>query len=138
MQLHLLRSKVKEVLKKEGDVLFAYLFGSQATGLTYYESDIDLAVYLRPGEMKYYLKRDEELLSKLISSLETDQVDLKILNVSPLLLQFRIVSDGESTFVRDQQAKVDFETSVLYRYFEIKPFFDEYNRLIKEMIKRGG
>lgn len=138
MELHLLRSKVKEVLKGEEDVLFAYLFGSQAAGLTHLESDIDLAVYLRPGEMKYYLEGDEELLNKRISSLKTDRVDLKILNVLPLLLQFRIVSDGESIFVRDQQAKVDFETSVLYRYFEIKPFFDEYNHLIKEMVKGGG
>lgn len=37
--------KIEEIFEKNS-VLFAYIFGSQASGKTNFESDIDIAVYL--------------------------------------------------------------------------------------------
>ena len=42
-------TRLTEALGAEADVVFAYLFGSQATGKAGPRSDIDVAVYLRDG-----------------------------------------------------------------------------------------
>ncbi|MCD6094080.1 MAG: nucleotidyltransferase domain-containing protein [Candidatus Omnitrophica bacterium] len=129
--------KLKNILSRDADVLFAYLFGSLAEDREYSESDIDIAVYLKSGAMEYFLKKDKQILGELALCLHRDDVDLHILNVTPLLLQFEIISQGKIIFCRDEQARVDFETDVLYRYFDMKPFFDEQRELTMQAIKEG-
>lgn len=132
-----IKKDIKKVIEADKDVLFAYLFGSQATGPAHFLSDIDVACYLKPGDMEYYLKKDEELLGNLAVGLHTSKVDLIILNVAPLVLKFRIISDGEVVLSRDEQERIDFETAVLYRYFDLKPYLDEYYQLIHHKIKQA-
>ena len=83
--------------------------------------------------MKFYLKKDNELLSD--TALVSSEIDLRILNVMPLVLKFKVVSEGRLLFSKDEQKRVDFETEVYNRYFELKPFLDEEKRLISEKIK---
>ena len=129
---------VEEALGQEKDVLFAYLFGSVASGTAHRFSDIDVAVYLRPREERaYYLRKEGELWDRLYSKLRTDRTDLTLLNVAPLVLRFRVISEGIRVFSRDEQARVDFETEVLYRYFDLKPYLDLQWTLIQERILAG-
>lgn len=132
-----IKEDVKKVLEADEDVLFAYLFGSQTAGFTHFLSDIDVACYLRPGDMKYYLKKDEQLLGDLAVGLHTSKIDLVLLNVAPLVLKFRIISEGEVILSRDEQERVDFETATLYRYFDLKPYLDEYYKLIRHRIRKA-
>ena len=126
-------SRINSILTKDEDVAFAYLYGSFAWGITHKASDIDIAVYLKEGNMKFYLKKDNELLSN--TALVSSKIDLRILNVMPLVLKFKVVSEGKLLFSKDEQKRVDFETEVYNRYFELKPFLDEEKRLISEKIK---
>lgn len=132
-----IKEDIKKVLETDKDVLFAYLFGSQAAELTHFLSDIDVACYLKPGDMKYYLKKDKQLLGDLAVRLGTSKVDLILLNVAPLVLKFRAISGGEVILSQDEQERVDFETAVLYRYFDLKPYLDEYYKLIRYRIKQA-
>lgn len=132
-----IKRNIKKVLEADKDVLFAYLFGSLATGQTHFLSDIDVACYLEPGDMEYYLKKDGQLLGDLAVGLHTSKVDLIILNIAPLVLEFRIISDGEVILSRDEQERIDFETVALYRYFDLKPYLDEYYKLIHYKIKQA-
>ena len=125
--------RIKGILTKDEDITFAYLYGSFAWGITHKASDIDIAVYLKEGNMKFYLKKDNELLSN--TALVSSKIDLRILNVMPLVLKFKVVSEGKLLFSKDEQKRVDFETEVYNRYFELKPFLDEEKRLISEKIK---
>ena len=55
----------KKGLEKERDILFAYIFGSRATGKVYPESDLDIAVYLKEP-LKDYTERRLELIDLIM------------------------------------------------------------------------
>ncbi|MFP3870176.1 MAG: type VII toxin-antitoxin system MntA family adenylyltransferase antitoxin [Syntrophobacteria bacterium] len=125
---------LKRVFDAEPDVLFSYIFGSMAGGMVHFGSDIDVAVYLSPGGRSYYHRKDEELRRRLVDELQMD-VDLFLLNVSPLILRRNVIIEGEKLTVRDAQAKVDFETATLVDFFEKAPYFDLYHSLQEEKIR---
>jgi hypothetical protein len=118
---------IKNLLQKDKDILFAYLYGSYAAGNTHIESDIDIAVYLKEKDTTFYLKKDNEFLSN-------NRFDIRILNVMPLVLKFKVLKEGKLLFSNDEQKRIDFETEVIDRYFELKPYIDEYYELLKERI----
>ena len=51
------RNAAREVMEKDKEVLFAYLYGSYAQDSVRFESDIDVAVYLKPSDIKEYIKK---------------------------------------------------------------------------------
>jgi hypothetical protein len=128
---------LKEVLEKDEDILFAYLYGSLVFNSIHPESDIDVTVYLKPSDIKEYIKKEEELLATLITKLHNDKIDLRILNTSPFLLQYNIIKEGIPILIRDEAERVDFETRVMNRFFELKPYLNEYERMLSLRIKTG-
>ncbi len=125
--------KIKNYLPKDKDILFVYLYGSYATQTVLPDSDIDIAVYLKEGNMDYYLKKDEELLG----SIPNDNIDIRILNTMPLTLKFKVIKEGKIIFSQDEQKRVDFETEIMDNYFELKPYLDEYDELFRKRISHG-
>jgi predicted nucleotidyltransferase len=128
---------LKKVMEKDQEVLFAYLYGSYANNSIDIKSDIDVAVYLEPSNIKEYIKKEEELTISVVTQIHQDKIDLRILNVLPLLLQYNILKDGIRIFVRDERERVDFETRVMNRFFELKPYIDEYQQMLSLKIKAG-
>lgn len=128
---------IKRVIEKDEDILFAYLYGSRVHPSTHFESDIDVAVYLKPFDIKNYIKKEDHLITLLMTQLHSDKIDLRILNTSPLLLQYNILKEGILIFVRDESERVDFENRVMNRFFELKPYLDEYNHMLSLRIKAG-
>jgi len=126
---------LKECLEEDGDILFAYLYGSSVFHPDLYGKDIGIAVYLKTSDIKSYVRKEEELTTLLILKLHTDQIDLRILNVLPLIIQHRILKDGVLIFSRDDLGRVDFETEVMVRYFEIKPYLNEYIQILTQRIR---
>ena len=76
-------------IKSRKDVLFAYLFGGLARGKPSPLSDVDIAVYL--SEDGDVIEKKMEILGKLMELLETDEIDLVILNSAPLALRMKIL-----------------------------------------------
>jgi predicted nucleotidyltransferase len=128
---------LKKVMEKDKQVLFTYPFGSYVQDTVHFQSDIDLGDYLKPSDIKGYLKKEEELAIELITKIHKDRIDLRILNVLPLLLQYIILKDGIPIFVRDYKERVDFEIRVMNRFFELKPYIDGYQRMLSLKIKAG-
>jgi len=128
---------LKKAMEKDKEVLFAYLYGSYVRDPVRFESDIDVAVYLKSSDIKEYLKKEEELTIELVIKIHKDRIDLRILNVLPLLLQYNILKDGIPIFVREDKERVDFETRVMNRFFELKPYIDEYQQMLSLRIKAG-
>jgi predicted nucleotidyltransferase len=128
---------LKKILEKNDTILFAYLYGSYASNSILRGSDIDVAVYLKPSNIKEYLEKEKELTASLMAELHNDKIDLRILNVLPLLLQYNILKEGKLIFIRDELERVDFETQVMIRFFELKPYLDEYKEMLSMRIKKG-
>ncbi len=129
--------KIKPVLEKKVNVVFSYLFGS-SVHRAHADSDIDIAVFIKSNDTKTLLSIEKDLDVELAPILPQQRVDLLIINVAPLVIQFKVITEGEVIFSRDEQKRVDFETAVLCRYFDLKPYLDEEKRLIVEKLKRTG
>jgi len=127
--------RLREALDREEDILFAYLYGSAVYHPNFPIGDIDVAVYLKPTDVKEYIRKEKELTAFLISKLHTDEIDLRILNGLPLALKYSILKDGRLLFSRDELERVDFETNVMIRFFELKPYLDEYRLMLSQRIR---
>jgi predicted nucleotidyltransferase len=132
-----LLNKIKEVAKKDKEVLFAYLYGSSVMKSPPFGSDVDVAFYLKPSDIKSYVRKEEELTFALVAKLDSDKVDLRILNALPFLLQYNIIKNGILLFARDESERVDFEIRVMNRFFELKPYLDEYDKMLSLRIVAG-
>jgi predicted nucleotidyltransferase len=130
-----LTQRLREFLQDVKGISFAYLYGSAAYDPPPPGGDIDIAVYLKPSDMGEYIKKEDELTTLLISKLGTDDIDLRILNVLPLVLQHSILKEGILILSRDETERVEFETSVMIRFFELKPYLEEYRTMLSERIR---
>ncbi len=134
---NILLKAIKDVIEGEESVLFAYLYGSLAHSASHSESDIDVAVYLTLSDMKGYLEKEKRIFSALVDHIHTDRIDLRILNVLPLVLQYNVLKEGIPILIKDEQSKIDFETEVMNRYFELKPYLDESKEMLFKRIREG-
>ena len=126
--------QLRKLLQPDTDILFAYLYGSFVTDPDLLGSDIDVGVYLKHGDLNAYVKKEEQLTALLVSRLHNDRIDLRIINTLPLLLKYSILRDGILVFSRDERERVDFETTSMIRFFELKPSLDEYSRVLSQSI----
>jgi predicted nucleotidyltransferase len=127
--------RLKRFLEKDKDIVFAYLYGSAVYHPYLPGGDIDLAVYLKPADMKVYIRKETELTVSLSSLLETDEIDLRILNVVPLVFQYSILKEGVLLLSRDEIQRAEFETNVMMRFFELKPYLEEYRLMLSQKIR---
>jgi predicted nucleotidyltransferase len=115
------------------DVVFAYLFGSLASGRPSPLSDVDVAVYLQEGAD--FGSRRLEILGALTRHLETDEVDVVVLNSAPIALAGRVLSRrrvilDRRPFVRHQYESLTTREFLDFRHFE--------HRLLERRFARGG
>jgi predicted nucleotidyltransferase len=91
--------KALAYLESGPDIVFAYLFGSFGRGKPLPLSDVDIAVYLEePEDLQ---EKKMEILGALMDILQTDEIDLVILNTASLPLRMRILENKK--IVADRQ-----------------------------------
>ena len=78
-------------LQSHPGVVFAYLFGSLARGNPMPLSDVDIAIFLKDGIDVAGTKI--EILGKLVDILQTDEIDLVVLNAASLPLTNNILKN---------------------------------------------
>lgn len=111
------------------EVVFAYLFGSQAKGTAGSLSDIDIAVYLDEdiaAAERFDLRL--EVLGELTDLYKTDQVDLVVLNDAPPLLAHRILKEGLLVFSDNEKIRLEYEVKAVLKYLDWKPYLDKYTQ----------
>ena len=139
MSIKEIKERIYKYFSTRSEIGFAYLFGSQAKNEAGRLSDIDIAVYLDEKIDEY--KRFDirlKLIAKAISLLETDKIDLVILNDIPLSLPYRVVRDGKIVYCRDELKRIHFEARIMTRYFDRKYYYDRHTELSIEAIAKEG
>ena len=121
-----LLARLSRALAPREEILEAYLFGSHARGQAGPNSDVDVAVYLDKtvadeGQWGYRA----ELTTDLMAALGTDDVDVVVLNESPILLYHRALRDGVRLLSRDLLATTGRAGQALSRYFDFLPQLDK-------------
>ena len=128
--------------QKDPRIAAAYLFGSRGTGNLGAQSDTDLAILLCPAEAETVSLQDElRIEAELSLILETDKLDVVILNRCPLPLAFKVIAEGKLLYEAEPVANMDFVESTLIRYFDFAPtlqdFYQEYDRSLREEYSRA-
>ena len=108
--------KAANYLAYHPKVLFAYLFGGLAKGKLQPLSDIDIAVYLADSISLSDLKLD--ILGKLIDILETDEIDLVVLNTAELPLIMNVLKSKKVIVDRDPFTRHKFESLAMRKFFD--------------------
>jgi predicted nucleotidyltransferase len=103
-------------IKSRKDVLFAYLFGGLARGKPSPLSDVDIAVYL--SEDGDVIEKKMEILGKLMDLLETDEIDLVILNSAPLALRMKILESKKVIVDNAPFLRHHYESLTMREYFD--------------------
>ena len=103
-------------LRSRPDILFAYLFGGLARGKPLPLSDVDIAVYLR--ETVDSFEKKLEILGKLTDLLETDEIDLVMLNEAPLTLRMKVLENKRIIVDNDPFLRHEYESLTMREYFD--------------------
>jgi hypothetical protein len=130
--------RLKRGLAARPEVLEAYLFGSRAGGGAQPHSDVDVAVFVD-------LRRLEdsgfgyaaELAAEVGRLLETDDVDVVLLNRAAPLLYHRVLRDGLRLFARDAKATTTREGRALSRYCDYVPHLRKIDAAYRARIESG-
>ena len=120
------------------DIQFAYIFCSYGLGKEKPLCDIDIAVYLTdeiPRQDFFNIRLDP--ISDISGILKTDEIDLVILNNAEMLLMYQTVYSGTIIFERDKSKRIDFETRVRDRYFDMGPVRSVQREYFKQHVQEG-
>jgi predicted nucleotidyltransferase len=108
--------KALTYLQSMPDILFAYLFGSFGRGKRLPLSDVDIAVYLKePTDVQ---EKKMEILGALIDILQTDEIDLVVLNSAPLPLRRRILESKKVVVDHEPSRRHHYESLTMREYFD--------------------
>lgn len=116
-------NRIKNLLQKREDILFAYLFGSFAEGGPF--RDIDLAIGGREPFTLEALFELNELLEKELGYY-VDLIDLREVNLG---LQMEVFSKGILLFSRDE----DLRTDLIERCSRLYPEYVFFRRLFLDL-----
>ena len=105
-----------EYLEFHPKVLFSYLFGSLAKGNPLPLSDVDIAVYL--ADTLYGTNDKLDILGKLMGILQTDEIDLVVLNTAGLPLVMNILKSKKIIVDKDPFTRHIFESLSMRKYFD--------------------
>jgi uncharacterized protein len=128
-----MKTAAARVLEDNPRVVFAYLFGSVARGKQTLFSDIDIALYFSEGVD--FVSEKLNILGKLIDDLETDDVDLVVLNTAPLPLQARVLRHREVLVDRNPHLRHAFESLIIRKYLD---FSIKEEALLRRRFNLGG
>jgi predicted nucleotidyltransferase len=109
---------IKKILIEDENIIFVYLFGGLAKGDIHPLTDIDLAVYLKyTNELAAYKL---QLFDKITDVIGTSEMDLIILNTSPISLTGRILQSREVLVDKEPFSRHVFESLNLREFFDFK------------------
>jgi predicted nucleotidyltransferase len=110
---------LRHALGNEEDVAYALVFGSTARDVRRRDSDVDVAVELRPGAA-----RDTHGLGAMIARLEAATgvpIDLVLLDEAPPGLAYRVFRDGRIVVDRDHAALTARKARAIVEYLDFRP-----------------
>jgi predicted nucleotidyltransferase len=131
-------SALRAALEKYPHVLFAYLFGSQATGNVTPMSDVDIAVYFDDdlGSTEQF-NLQLHLIGVCCQVLQRNDVELAVLNDEDIVLRYEVLNTGKLIFCRNEEARIEFFVRSIREYFDTEPLRAFFREKMKQQIREG-
>lgn len=110
----------------------AYLSGSLSNRASFGQlSDVDIAILLMEQiKADQFLDYQLYFFSELAKRLDSNSIDVVILNQSSLLLKLQVIRYGQILFSRDEKSRVSFETQAVMAYLDFKKFDEVQNQAL--------
>jgi uncharacterized protein YutE (UPF0331/DUF86 family)/predicted nucleotidyltransferase len=117
----------------------AYLSGSLPGRAAFGQlSDVDIAILLADQiEKDHFLDYQFYFLSELTRRLESNTIDVMILNQASLLLQLQVIKYGQILYSRDEKRRVAFETRAVMQYLDFKRFDEMQHQALVDRLHTG-
>lgn len=114
----------------------AYLAGSLSNRTSFgHLTDIDVAILLMDQiKSDQFLDYQLYFFSEMAKRLESDNIDVVILNQASLLLKLQVIKYGQILFSRDEKQRVSFETKAVMDYLDFKKYDDIQNRALSQRL----
>jgi uncharacterized protein YutE (UPF0331/DUF86 family)/predicted nucleotidyltransferase len=114
----------------------AYLAGSLSSRTSFgHLSDVDIAILLMDQiKSDQFLDYQLYFFSELAKRLESETIDVVILNQASLLLKLQVIKYGQILFSRDEKQRVSFETRAVMDYLDFKKFDDIQNQALNRRL----
>jgi uncharacterized protein YutE (UPF0331/DUF86 family) len=102
----------------------AYLAGSLSNRTAFgHLVDVDIAILLMEQiKSDQFLEYRLYFFSELARRLDSDSIDVMILNQASLLLKSQVIRYGQILFSRDEKSRISFETRAVMDYLDFKKF----------------
>lgn len=124
---------LNDYFKNRHDIVFAYLFGSFASGCENKLSDVDIAVYFSRDVLSSDIKRYLDMKIELEELLKRE-IDLVVLNTAKPLLKSRILNNRIKIISRDSLTEGEFISRSFGEYFDVAPYIEmQYRKAIAQM-----
>lgn len=122
------------VFRRHG-VRFAYLWGSRAGGRARADSDYDFAVSMKLGRRA--LAPFLDLCADLSRALDTDDVDVTLLEDANTLVRYEVQRTGVLIFERDREARIAFECRARKEGWDEAPHWAVFDRHMARRLREG-
>jgi len=129
--------RLARALDRNG-VVAACLIGSRARGVVGPLSDVDIGVWHEPSlDPAQRLELRLALAQASAAAVETDEVDVIMLNEATPLMRHRAVRDGRRLADRDPKTRVRLEARAILDYLDTAPLRAELARGLRHRIEEG-
>jgi hypothetical protein len=119
----------------ETPVLFAYLYGSFAKGVTHPFSDLDVGIFVEGLDTRACLDLELSLALRIDESLDhMVQSEVRVINHLPLVVKGRILTNGELIYSRAEPQRIEFETQTRKLYFDFLPVIVQHQNAYREKL----
>jgi uncharacterized protein YutE (UPF0331/DUF86 family)/predicted nucleotidyltransferase len=114
----------------------AYLAGSLSGRTSFgHLTDVDIAILLMDQiKSDQFLDYQLYFFSELAKRLESESIDVVILNQASLLLKLQVIKYGQILFSRDEKQRVSFETKAVMDYLDFKKFDEIQNQALSRRL----
>lgn len=114
----------------------AYLAGSLSNRTVFgHLTDVDIAILLMEQiKSDQFLDYQLYFFSELAKRLDSDSIDVVILNQASLLLKLQVIRYGQILFSRDEKSRISFETRAVMDYLDFKKFDEVQNQALSRRL----
>lgn len=114
----------------------AYLAASLSNRTAFgHMTDVDIAILLMDQiRSDQFLDYQLYFFSELAKRLESDTIDVVILNQASLLLKLQVIKYGQILYSRNEKQRVSFETRAVMDYLDFKKFDEIQNQALSRRL----
>lgn len=136
-----IKQKITPLCERHPEIAAVFVFGSYGTRYQTRFSDLDIGVLFFADRVPD-LRGEMDLSGLLCTAAGQDNVDLVVMNKAPLPLRYRIVSEGDLIYEKDDVYTSDFLAATYQNFLDYhidyRMFMDEYRRSLKEAHQNHG